>query len=184
LWRYHHCRRHLSLLRPRGHSSVARWLTRCRRTHRRPRHPRGMLPRRRGHSRPEHLRRCEGGNGRRHPVNKKAKGMSAIPSKSEVRKGKRYSAQVGKPRFLFLEGSGAASVAPAGPREPLPVTRRQAPLRPPWAPTPRPPLRPVGTGVGDSTSRGPHASRHFLPPLPPPPMMSSPAPARGGGGVV
>jgi hypothetical protein len=39
-------------------------------------------------------------------------------------------------------------------RAPPLMTRWQAPPRPPRAPAPRPPLRPVATGAGDSTSQG------------------------------
>jgi hypothetical protein len=80
---------------------------------------------------------------------------------------------VEKPRFLFIEGSAGAAVAPvvtiaalpdasaacalAPPRHAPPRPRtawRRALPRPPQAPTPLPPLRLLVTGAEDSTSRG------------------------------
>jgi hypothetical protein len=119
------CRCRLFLLRPRGHSRVTRWHTLRRRACRRPQRPRGTPPRRRGRSGPERLRRHEGGNDRRHPVDEKAKGMSAIPSKSKAREGKRYSPQVGEAPLPLPRG--LPPPAPAGTSTDNPTAGASAP---------------------------------------------------------
>jgi hypothetical protein len=68
----HRCRR-LFLLRPCDRSRNTRRLACRRRACRCLRHPLRTPPCHRGHSRLERLGRCEGGDSRCHPVNKKAK---------------------------------------------------------------------------------------------------------------
>jgi hypothetical protein len=147
------CRCCLFLLRPRGHNRVAWWLTSCRR----PWRPQRTPPRRHKRSRPERLGGREGGHDRRHPVNEKNTRMSTSPSKSRAHRGSVAHLKLEKPRFLFLEGSGGATVAPTSAVVALAGSSTDNPVAGASAPT-------TGTNStatsaargdgGDSTSRG------------------------------
>jgi hypothetical protein len=147
------CRCCLFLLRPRGHNRVAWWLTSCRR----PWRPQRTPPRRHKRSRPERLGGREGGHDRRHPVNEKNTRMSTSPSKSRAHRGSVAHLKLEKPRFLFLEGSRGATVAPTSAVVALAGSSTDNPVAGASAPT-------TGTNStatsaargdgGDSTSRG------------------------------
>jgi hypothetical protein len=76
--------------------------------------PLRTLPCRRGPSQLERLGRREGGDSRRHSVSKENERGSDCPSKSKGREERRCSPKLENPRFLFLEGWGGTSAAPAG----------------------------------------------------------------------
>jgi hypothetical protein len=98
-------------------------------------------------------------------MNEKHKGEQR-PLETNDARGKRSSPHIGEAPFLFLEGSGGRplSCLPVPPWRSLVPPRRsralllmnpqRAPPCPPRELPPRPPLRPMVTGVGDSTSRG------------------------------
>jgi hypothetical protein len=93
--------------------------------------------------------------------------VSIGPSKSKPHGGNAARLKLEKPRFLFLEGSGGATVAPAGAAVVLAGTSA-APAgssaedptagasTPAAGASSRPPPWLVVTGLGDSTSRGAH----------------------------
>jgi hypothetical protein len=136
-------------------------------------------------ARPERLSRRESRDGRCYPANRNTRSSSS-PSKPGTPGENAAYLKLEKPRFLFLEGSGAVAAMPVAATTALadapvalaspsavraasstnrPVAGTSAPL------APVPPLRPSATGVGDSTSRGepaPHRS-----PLPPPTTTNS-----------
>jgi hypothetical protein len=95
----------------------------------RPRRPRRAPPSRDGHVRPQHLSRCEGGHGGRHPADAKKRKLSSLPPKRRIYGGAVAYLRVENPRFLFLGGSAdvvaAAGVATASPRV-IPATRAGA----------------------------------------------------------
>jgi hypothetical protein len=101
--------------------------------------------------------------------------MSTGPSKSRSHRENITYPRLEKPRFLFFKGSAGTTATPVvaaaalvsarrrcrstrhplrRARAPAPlIARRRVPPYPPRAPVPLPPLRPLATGVGNSTSR-------------------------------
>jgi hypothetical protein len=101
--------------------------------------------------------------------------LSSSPSKPGAPGESATYLKLEKSRFLFLEGSGGAATAPvvaaAAALTSAPSARAAPPLTARGrAPAPLPPLRPLVTGVGDSTSQPGPAPRRS--PLPPPPTNS------------
>jgi hypothetical protein len=80
-----------------------------------------MPPRGDGRIRPEHLGGREGRDSRRHPANTRTKRLGCSLSETEASGGATAYLKVEKSRFLFLEGSADAAVAPiaaaAAPRD-------------------------------------------------------------------